>query len=106
MKDVHISMLLADLIPFFMERRRVDVLHLMEKIGNADREGVRHIAHCIKGTSGSYGFDVLGDLAAELEEKAQDAPFCVLKSLLCQIEDYLDQVRIVYDHDQEGSETA
>lgn len=100
MGTVFISKILEDLIPFFLQKRRLDLALIKEKICNADREGIKYLAHCIKGTAGSYGFDELSAMAGDLESRAGAEPLPVLEALCGLLERHLDEAEIVYTDDQ------
>ena len=67
-----------DLVPGFLERRETDIRELREELKRGDLAAIAFRAHAMKGSSGSYGFDQLSELAARLEKagKADDAPLC------------------------------
>lgn len=58
---------LADLLAKFVARLPERAEELEAKLASGDREGLRGVAHQLKGTAGAYGFGRVGDAAAALE---------------------------------------
>lgn len=96
MNTVYVNKAFDDLIPGFLNKRRQDILMLKEKLGNADIEGIKFIAHCINGSSGSYGFEELSRLAAEIESKALNSSLQELEDLCGLMEKYIDRIQIIF----------
>ncbi|MCM2276444.1 MAG: Hpt domain-containing protein [Oligoflexia bacterium] len=64
---------------------------LREALARGDRERLRQLAHALAGAAGSYGYGVIGDAAAALEEglAGGEADAGLVARLLAQ----LDQAR-------------
>jgi len=71
---VNIDDSLTDLIPGFLERKRADILSIIEAASRHDYDTIARVAHRLKGEGGSYGFDRITELAGQLEQalKARD----------------------------------
>jgi HPt (histidine-containing phosphotransfer) domain-containing protein len=58
---------LAELLAQFVARLPERAQELEARLASGDRDGLRSIAHQLKGTAGAYGFARVGDAAAALE---------------------------------------
>ena len=56
-----------ELIPLYMESLKGYVAGLQTAVERDDRLALAHIAHQLKGTGGSYGYDPITAAATELE---------------------------------------
>ncbi len=61
---------LADLIPDFLERRRLDVSRIRIALTAGDFETIRSRGHDMKGSGTSYGFDFISRVGGRLEDAA------------------------------------
>jgi HPt (histidine-containing phosphotransfer) domain-containing protein len=87
---------LEDLIPDYLENRRQDCQTVLQKLENGDYEGIRVLGHTMKGTGGGYGFDAITDMGRALEEAAKQPDPAAIRSVVAQLEDYLQAIEIVY----------
>ncbi|AIQ43784.1 Hpt domain-containing protein [Paenibacillus sp. FSL R7-0297] len=58
---------IAELIPGYMERRRVDLVMISEALQVEDFEKIMVIGHSMKGSGGGYGFPFISEIGRELE---------------------------------------
>lgn len=63
---------LADLVQLFVDDLPLRIDALQALLEACDWPGLEQIAHQLKGTAGSYGFDAVSPLAAELERLARE----------------------------------
>lgn len=70
--NIEIPEELEGLIPDFMRRREVDIEEFKRMVSEEDFEGIRLLAHKIKGHGGGYGLYVLTELGAEIETASRD----------------------------------
>jgi HPt (histidine-containing phosphotransfer) domain-containing protein len=84
-----------DLIPGFLERRRTDLQALHEELKRGDAAALGFRAHTIKGSAGSFGFDLLSELAAQLEKCGKDADLSHAGDLIERIAKHLENVEVV-----------
>ncbi|MGE4170376.1 MAG: Hpt domain-containing protein [Candidatus Margulisiibacteriota bacterium] len=97
-----VSSLIRDLIPLFLEHRQDNMVVLQTALDANDFETIRKIAHKMKGSSGVYGFLVLADLAKALEKACVEPNRAEAQAVLNQTKDYLAQLTISYDTQEEG----
>ena len=63
---------LRDIVDMFVEEMPQRIATLLEMLHAADWEGLRRIAHQLKGAAGSYGFDPIMPSAGRVESVIQD----------------------------------
>jgi len=88
---------LADLIPSFLENRRHDVVAMLEALDRGDFATVETLGHGMKGAGGSWGFEGVTDIGADLERAAGSADNEASRKSVDELTRYLDGVEIVYD---------
>lgn len=59
---------IADLVPGFVARRRVEIDGLLKQLEEEDFESIERLGHNLKGCATPYGFPGLSRLGAELED--------------------------------------
>lgn len=62
---------LADLVELFVEELPQRINAIEKTITEQDFEGLKRLAHQLKGAAGGYGFPTITDAARTLEEKAK-----------------------------------
>jgi CheY-like chemotaxis protein/HPt (histidine-containing phosphotransfer) domain-containing protein len=67
---VHSDPRFADLMPAFLERRKQDVVAMLDALEQGDFQTVERLGHGMKGAGGSYGFQDITDIGAALEQAA------------------------------------
>ena len=87
---------LADLIPGYLQNRRQDVDLILQAVDNQDFETIRVLGHTMKGTGGGYGFDAITEMGQALEEAAKQPDTAAIRSVVSQLEHYLQAIEIVY----------
>lgn len=87
---------LAPLIPQYLNNKRADLKTLKEALERKDRKTVEEVAHLIKGSGASYGFQSLSTLAAEMESMAKKNDFESLSRLIEKLDHFLSHVTVVY----------
>lgn len=88
---------LEDLIPSFLGNRRTDLNDIRDAIARNDFEFIRRTAHTLKGICRPYGFEHLETLSKELETAGEREDASSIENVAQQMQEYLDNVRIVYD---------
>ncbi|HSD42760.1 MAG TPA: Hpt domain-containing protein [Burkholderiales bacterium] len=89
---------LRDLIPRFLDNRRLELGQLGDAIARSDLEAARCIGHGLKGVGGGYGFDEITRLGAAIEHCAR-AGGAGLEELVRELAEYLESVDIIYTTD-------
>jgi len=87
----------ADLMPGFLQNRRQDVIAMLDALDRGDFETVESLAHGMKGAGGNYGFQVITDIGAALEQAAGCADTVASRKWVGELSRYLDRVETVSD---------
>jgi len=87
---------LEDLIPGFLENRRLDAEKLRADIESNDFDSIEALGHSIKGVGGGYGFKLMSEYGANIETSAKERNTDVIQENINQLDDYLKRVEIKY----------
>lgn len=87
---------LEELIPTFLENRDNDVIELEKALTDSNFELIRKIGHNLAGNCGSYEFDYLGRLGAQLQIAAKDEDLSSLKELVALFKNTLENLEIKF----------
>jgi len=88
---------IADLVPTFMQNRRVDLETLRDALLRKDFETIRRVAHTLKGICSPYGFAQLEMLAKRLEGAGIREELKEATDVLNEMQDFVENVQIIYD---------
>jgi HPt (histidine-containing phosphotransfer) domain-containing protein len=88
---------LSDLIPGFLTHKRADITAIVAAIARGDYAEIASIAHRIKGEGGSYGFDGISEIGAEIERAATEQDRAAVLRCAHELTAYLDSVEIVFE---------
>ena len=88
---------LEELIPGFLKNRGNDVNTLKEALKANDIDTVQSTGHSLKGVGGGYGFDTLSDYGARIEAAAKANDTGALPTLVDDLEDYLNNIEVVFE---------
>lgn len=94
--QIFIDSELQDLIPQFLENRKKDIVSLVGQVEAADIIAIGQLAHKIKGSSASYGFQELSRIAAELEIASKANDMVTIQKLVPSLKEHLDNIEIVF----------
>ncbi len=83
-----------ELAPMYLDSIRADAQTMRQALTQGQYETVRSLGHQCKGTGGSYGFDRVTILGAELEKAGVAQDLVTARSLLDQLDDYLARVTL------------
>ena len=87
---------LEDLIPVFMSRRRYDLVLLHRHLEIGDFEAIRALGHTLKGTAAGYGFEILSQIGARIEDAANRGDPTGVTKCADEMKTHLDTVRLVH----------
>ncbi len=87
---------LKDIIPNFMNGRKKDIGLLETAIQESNFAEIQSIGHKLKGNAGSYGFEGLGRIGADIERNAKESNLDEIKKLFEEYKDHLDQIEIQF----------
>ena len=86
---------LKELIPRYLENRRLDVDEVRRALETGDYETIRMIGHRMKGNGAGYGFDRLTELGGVLERAGLSRNTDAILACVVDLADYLDRVEVV-----------
>ncbi len=92
--DVEVDPLLLTLIPGFLEHRLEDVTTIEQALQAGDFAAIRLLGHSMKGSGGSYGFDLISRIGREIEIGARDKDTGAVRHALGTLADYLRRVKV------------
>lgn len=87
---------LEDLIPGFMENRRKDIASILDALERGDFETVRSLGHSLKGVGGGYGFHVVSEMGALMENAARGGDEAAIRRHVDSLSLYLDGVQLEF----------
>jgi HPt (histidine-containing phosphotransfer) domain-containing protein len=87
---------LEDLIPGFLENRKLDVEKLRAELESNNFINLQSIGHSIKGVGGGYGFDLMSELGAAIESAAKEQNSELAREKVDQLYNYLQRVVVEY----------
>ena len=88
---------LADIIPEYIERRKLDIAAVKAMLDKDDFMSIRTIGHQMKGSGGGYGFDDISEIGLELQTAAEKSDPEKINKALFKLEDYLRRVKVIYE---------
>jgi HPt (histidine-containing phosphotransfer) domain-containing protein len=88
---------LEDLIPWYLEKRRKDVQKMRQAMEKGDYEGVRTLAHNMKGSGSGYGFEDITQIGAAMEKMARMGDKDSVGRKITELENYLKLVTVTYE---------
>ena len=94
--NVSIDKELEELIPGYLNNRKNEVRQLADCLAEGNFEGIRFIAHGLKGTGSGYGFDFISELGSELENKALEVDVEKLSEYIEDLSYFLENVEVIY----------
>ena len=88
---------LSDLLPGFLANKRGDADKIKAAAAAADYAALRGIGHKIKGEGGSFGFDGISEIGAEIERAATDQDLAAVQRCAEDLTTYLESVELVFE---------
>ncbi len=85
---------MEDVVPAYLEKRRKDVSTYRQALADGDFETLRMLGHKLKGTGGGYGFDMLTELGAAIEQAAAREDAGAVGSKVDELARYLERVQL------------
>jgi len=88
---------LEDLIPGYIENRRMDIASIEAALRKNDFETIRVLGHSMKGSGGGYGFDKITEIGKRIEEAAKAMETGEINRQIAALSEYLSNINIVYE---------
>jgi hypothetical protein len=93
---VNIDADLQELIPKFLDNRRIDIVALKTFISENEEDAIAHLAHKIKGSAAGYGFIGLSEMALDIENALKNHEPEKLPRIADEMASYLEKIKISY----------
>lgn len=85
---------LAGILDMFVEEMPKRAVAMIEHLGKGNLEGVRQIAHQIKGAAGSYGFETVSPAAGKVESAVSEGePEEDIRKAVAELADLCNRLR-------------
>jgi histidine phosphotransfer protein HptB len=85
---------LADIVEMFVQELPQRLEALRDHLNKGDWQGLRQLAHQMKGAAGSYGFDVVSPVAGKVESAVRDnEPEEQIRAAVAELTDLCSLVR-------------
>jgi two-component system sensor histidine kinase/response regulator len=97
--SVEVDADLEDLIPDFLEKKRVELVELCNFLEKNDFEWLRQLGHKLKGTFNMYGFTFLSDACLVIENAAVKNDAFTITDQLDAMTDFMNHLAIRYVED-------
>lgn len=95
---VEIDAEIIEIVPTFIEHRWQDVASLQDALAHADPSLIRKVAHNLKGSGRSFGFDTVTALGVRLERAARAENWRAIGKFIDLLIAYLERVEPVRAH--------
>ena len=93
---VTVSADLADLVPRYLNNRHTDLTFARQLLEGREFFLLAGMAHRIRGSASSYGFNGLGEIATAIEAAAEAGDATAIETQLHALEHFLDAVEVAY----------
>ena len=93
---IQVNPRIGDIVDSYLEHRSRDVESLLDALDHGRFDQIRHLAHDLVGTGGSFGFEDMSLIGRCLESAAINRETEEIKLLVGDLADYLSRVEIVY----------
>ena len=87
---------LSDIVPIFLSNIRENPAAIVKALSSGDLQIPRTLGHNMKGTGTAYGFPVITDLGAQIEQAAKDGNVEAIRAKTSELASYLERLRVEY----------
>ncbi len=85
---------IEELVPEFLRSQKQEARELLQMYSRSDWEGIRRIAHDLKGNGTSFGFPALTVFGAAMSRSLKEASLAGLREQIEQLGEYLDRAEL------------
>jgi histidine phosphotransfer protein HptB len=85
---------IEELVPEFLSSQKEGARAMTQMFSRSDWEGIRRVAHDLKGNGSSFGFPELTVFGAAISRALKEANLAGLSELIEQLGEYLDRVEL------------
>jgi HPt (histidine-containing phosphotransfer) domain-containing protein len=94
--QVSIPQAIRSLVPQYLQDQRGAATLILVALEQRDYQTIRELAHKMRGSGGSFGFDTLTSIGQNLEAAAQSKDQEAVRRWYHELSRYLDRVQVVY----------
>ncbi len=94
---VQVNPRIGDIVDGYLAHRTKEVESLLKALDRGEFEQIRHAAHDLVGTDGSFGFEDMTLIGRSLESAAENKQTDEIKILVKELAEYLSRVEVVYE---------
>jgi PAS domain S-box-containing protein len=93
---VQIDPSISEIVPIFLANIRGNPAAILRAVEAGDLQTARGLGHNMKGTGTAYGFPVITDLGAQIEQAAKEEKLDTLRSKVSELASYLEGLEPEY----------
>jgi hypothetical protein len=82
------------LIPWYLDKRRADLITLAAAVAEGNYEKVRVLGHNMKGSGAGYGFDAITEIGKSIELGAKRRSNGEIRTQIDALSEYLEHVQV------------
>lgn len=94
---VQVNPRIGDIVESYLQHRNKELDSLLEALEQGAFDQIKHVAHDLVGTGGSFGFEDMTVIGRSLESAADNRQTDEIKSLVEELAVYLSRVEVVYE---------
>jgi len=94
---VRANPIFADRIPAYLRNCRQNAIMMLDALDRVDFETVANLGHQMRGSGGAFGFQVITDIGAALQQAGEGADTVASHKWVGELSSYLDRVEIISD---------
>jgi CheY-like chemotaxis protein len=88
---------IVDRVPAYLQNCRQNVIAIVDALDRVDFETVTILGHQMRGSGGAFGFQVITDIGAALQQAAESADTDASRKWVGELSNYLDRVETISD---------
>ncbi len=93
---VQVNPIIGDIVDSYLELSNKNVDSLLNALDRGEFDRIKHLAHDLVGTGGSFGLEDMSLIGRSLENAAENRETEEIKLLVDDLAEYLSLVEIVY----------
>ncbi len=93
---VQVNPIIGDIVDSYLELSNKNVDSLLNALNRGDFDRIKHLAHDLVGTGGSFGLEDISLIGRSLENAAENRETEEIRLLVDDLVEYLSLVEIVY----------
>jgi HPt (histidine-containing phosphotransfer) domain-containing protein len=87
---------LEAIVPAYLQRRRDEIADLRAAVADGDCEKLQRIGHNLKGTGGGYGFELISEYGAAIEDAGRSRDPSQARAIIEALAAYLEKLHVTY----------